>query len=93
MYGQIYGTLTEFTLKVKKEDKDSLSESTQAVTKLSNLIQKIETEQEPNKEKFKKELYVLIPKLDNEINELLERAIDPKFLDGDNMDDIFGIIT
>tara|TARA_B110000285_G_C14809259_1_gene461184 strand:+ start:100 stop:210 length:111 start_codon:yes stop_codon:yes gene_type:complete len=36
---------------------------------------------------------VLIPKLDNEINELLERAIDPKFLDGDNMDDIFGIIT
>ena len=44
MYGQIYGTLTEFTLKVKKEDKDSLSESTQAVTKLSNLIQKIETE-------------------------------------------------
>jgi hypothetical protein len=36
---------------------------------------------------------VLIPQLDTEINELLEKTIDPKFLDGEKMDDIFGIIT
>lgn len=93
MYGQTHGILLEFQLKVKKEDKDSLTESISAVSKLNLLIQKIETEQEPNKEKFKKELIQLIPKLDEDINELLELAINPKFLNGDNMDKMYDIIS
>jgi hypothetical protein len=64
-----------------------LKESIVAITKLNGLIQKIETEQEGNKEKFKKELLQLIPKLDADINQLLEESINEKFLDGSNMDD------
>ena len=92
MYGQTYDVLAEFTLKVKKEDKDSYTESNQAISKLNGLIQKIETEQEGNKEKFKKELLQLIPKLDADINELLEAAINPKFLDGDQMENKYPIL-
>lgn len=56
MYDQTYSLMSDFTLKIKKEDKDQLNESNQAISKLNGLIQKIETEQEGNKEKFKKEL-------------------------------------
>jgi hypothetical protein len=38
MYQQMFGTLNEFTLKVKKEDKDSLQESMLAINKLNLLI-------------------------------------------------------
>jgi hypothetical protein len=72
MYGQTYNVLAEFQLKVKKEDKDSFNESITSIGKLNGHIQKVETEQEGNKEKFKKTLNELIPKLDGEINELFE---------------------
>ncbi len=86
MYGQVYNVLAEFSLKVPKEDKDSFNETISAISKLAGYIQKIETEQEGNKEKFKKTLNELIPKLDTEINELFEKAKQPKYLDGDNME-------
>lgn len=38
MYGQTFNTLTDFTLKIKKEDVESLKESNQAITKLNGLI-------------------------------------------------------
>jgi len=38
MYSQIYNVLSEFQLKVKKEDKDSFTESTTAISKLSGHI-------------------------------------------------------
>lgn len=38
MYGQTYNVMAEFTLKVKKEDKDSYNESIQAISKLNGLI-------------------------------------------------------
>lgn len=74
-------------MKVKKEDSESLKESQMAINKLNGLMQKIETEQEGNKEKFKKELLQLIPKLDADINQLLEDSIQEKFLDGAMMED------
>ena len=86
MYGQVYNVLSEFSLKVPKEDKDSFNETISAISKLAGYIQKIETEQEGNKEKFKKTLNELIPKLDAEINELFDKAKHPKYLDGDNME-------
>jgi len=64
MYEQTYGVMNDFTMKVKKEDSESLKESQLNVNKLNGLIQKIETEQENNKEKFKKELLSLIPQLE-----------------------------
>jgi hypothetical protein len=87
MYSQTYNVMNEYTMTVKKEDTESLKESVVAITKLNGLIQKIETEQEGNKEKFKKELLQLIPKLDADINQLLEESINEKFLDGANMED------
>jgi uncharacterized protein YjbK len=38
MYGQTFNILTDFTLKIKKEDTESLKESNQAITKLNGLI-------------------------------------------------------
>mmetsp|Transcript_20672 Transcript_20672/g.31581 ORF Transcript_20672/g.31581 Transcript_20672/m.31581 type:complete len:222 (+) Transcript_20672:321-986(+) len=63
MYGQLYNVFadTEFQLKVKKEDKDSYNESLQYISKLANIIQTVESQQEGNKEKFKKDLNELIP--------------------------------
>jgi uncharacterized Zn finger protein (UPF0148 family) len=93
MYGQIYNVLSEFQLKVKKEDKDSYNESITAISKLNGHIQKVETEQEGNKEKFKKTLNELIPKLDTEINELFEKAQNPKYLEGENMEKMFDVLA
>ncbi len=83
---------SEFQLKVKKEDKDSYNESLQYISKLANIIQTVESQQEGNKEKFKKDLNELIPKLDGEINELFDKTQDSKFLNGDNLDKMFEII-
>lgn len=87
MYEQTYGLMQGENMKVKKEDTESLKESQSCIQKLNGLIQSIETTQEGNKEKFKKELIQLIPKLDEDINQLLEESINEKFLDGTNMED------
>lgn len=82
-FNQIYNLMSEFNLKVKKEDKDSFTESMQAIAQLSTIIQNVESQQEGNKETFKKTLNELIPKLDHQINELFSQAQDDKFLEGD----------
>ena len=38
MYTQTYNVMNEFTMKVKKEDSESLKESVVAITKLNGLI-------------------------------------------------------
>jgi DNA-directed RNA polymerase subunit F len=60
---------------------------------LNGHIQKVETEQEGNKEKFKNTLNDLIPKLDTEINVLFEKAQNPKYLEGENMEKMFDILA
>lgn len=44
------------------------------------------------KEKYKKDMKEMIPKLDAEIEELFEECQDPQFLDGDKMAQIEEII-
>ena len=46
----------EKLLKVRKEDRDSFNESLGAIGRLSGIKEKVESQQEENKEKFKKEL-------------------------------------
>lgn len=84
--------MADNNLKVKKEDKDLYNESLQDIAKLSNIIQTVESQQEGNKETFKKTLNDLIPKLDGEINELFEKAQDAKFLQGENMEKVYDIL-
>lgn len=84
MYGQFYNKMTEFQLKVKKEDKDALNDSVVAIASLSNHVQNVESSMEANKATFKKTLNELVPKLDKEINALFEVAQDPVYLAGDS---------
>jgi histidyl-tRNA synthetase len=44
------------------------------------------------KDKYRKDLKEMIPKLDSEIEELFEECQDPEFLDGDKMNQIEEII-
>jgi DNA-binding transcriptional regulator GbsR (MarR family) len=63
LYGQIYNTLAEFQLKVKKEDKDNFTESVQQISQLSNIVGNVESQQEGSMETFKRTLNELIPQL------------------------------
>jgi DNA repair exonuclease SbcCD ATPase subunit len=92
LFGQTYNVFADKTLKVKKEDKDAFSETIQAIAKVANIKEKIESAQEENKERFKKELNQLIPKLSKEIDELNERVNHAKFLDENNMEKMFDIL-
>ena len=71
--------MSNFNLKVKKEDKDLFNESMAQISQLSNIMQNVESSQETNKENYKKTLNQLIPKLDKEINELFDGAKAPQF--------------
>jgi dynein heavy chain len=93
LYGQIYNTLAEFQLKVKKEDKDNFTESVQQISQLSNIVSNVESQQEGSMETFKKTLNELIPQLNTSIHKLHEDMIDPQFLKGDaNMFEILKIL-
>ena len=58
------------------------------IQKLNNLIQTVQSSQEGLRDKFRKELNQIIPKLDTDINSLFETVQDPKFTSGDNMKDV-----
>ena len=79
MFGQMYNVFAAKNLKVKKEDQDSFKESMHAIAKLQGIIQNVENHEEENKDKFRKDLNLLIPKLETKMNELFDKAKDPKF--------------
>jgi len=70
MYGQYHNKLTEWNLKVSKEDKAQLTDSTNSITNLSMHIQNVESSMEANKAIFKKTLNERVPQLNAEINDL-----------------------
>jgi len=70
MYGQYHNKLTEWNLKVSKEDKAQLTDSTNSITNLSMHIQNVESSMEANKAIFKKTLNERVPQLNTEINDL-----------------------
>jgi len=93
LFGQIYNTLAEFQLKVKKEDKDNFTECVQQISQLSTIIQSVESTQESNTETFKKTLNELIPQLNSQIHNLHEESIDPIFLSGEaNMFEVLKVL-
>ena len=74
LFGQYYNILSEFQLKVKKEDKDNFTECVQQISQLSNIISNVESQQDSNMETFKKTLNDLIPQLNSEIDKLHEES-------------------
>jgi hypothetical protein len=74
MYEHYHNKLTEFNLKVSKDDKAQLTESNASIANLSMHIQNVESSMEANKAIFKKTLNERVPQLDAEINDLFEKA-------------------
>lgn len=75
--------MTDFKIKIKKEDKDNFTEVIQNIVQLSNLVMQVENAQDSNLEIFKKTLEDLIPKLSKEIDDCGKDATDEIFLSGD----------
>lgn len=93
LFNQIYNTLSEFQLKVKKEDKDNFTECTQMISQLSTIVGTVESQQESSMETFKRTLNELIPELNNSIKTLHEESQDPMFLSGEaNMFEVLKIL-
>ena len=63
MYSQMLGVIRDNGLKIKKEDKDLLDDSVMEIQKLNNLIQTVQSSQEGLRDKFRKELNQIIPKI------------------------------
>ena len=62
------------------------------IINLSNLHQQVDGQQIENKDRFRKELLRLTPALSKEIDELLERATDEKFTNGDSLEKMFDVL-
>jgi hypothetical protein len=88
LYGEFYQILEDNELKVQKTDKDAHGESFSEIVKLQTVVQRVESSQEKDKERFKKDMNQRIPELDNNINDCFDRSKDPKYLDGDKLDQI-----
>lgn len=75
--------MTDFKIKIKKEDRDNFTEVIQNIAALSNIVMQVENAQEANLEIFKKTLEDLIPKLSHQIDDCAKDATDEIFLSGD----------
>ena len=71
----------EGTKQANKEDAANLKNAQQKINDLVNEINKVESSEEQQKEKFKKQLDSLIPKLNLEVQSLHEESIEPQYLD------------
>lgn len=68
----------------KTGDKTEIANMTMAkkqINELTTALSQVESTEEQQKEKFKKELEKLIPELVNQCNTLKEQSSDPKYLD------------
>ena len=54
LYGMYYNILSEFNLKVKKDDKDNFNEVVSLIQQLQTIISNVEGQQDSNQETFKK---------------------------------------
>ena len=54
---------TQGSTPIKKEDKNAITDASKEITRLSAIIAQVESKQETETERFKKELESLIPKL------------------------------
>lgn len=60
-----------------KEDALLLKSCTQNINILTNDVQKVESSEDIQKDRFKKELDTLIPTLNLNLNELKEQSVEP----------------
>ena len=64
LYGQFYSVLDELGMqKLKKEEKVNHTEAEMMIKKLTDIVANVESKQESENERFKKELEQMIPEL------------------------------
>ena len=66
---------------MNKEDALSLKNAQKIINDLTNELQKVESTEELQKDKFKKELDRLIPALVADVTQLKDQSVEPKYLD------------
>lgn len=82
LYGQFYAVLAELGAnKVKKDEKDNHTEAEQMIKKLTDIIAHVESRQESENDRFKKDLAGMIPVLRQQVQELADGVAHPKYLD------------
>lgn len=72
---------------------EALKDTQKIITDLNNLHQQVDGQQIENKEKFRKDLKLLIPQLSQEIDDLYERATHEKFTNGESLNQMFDILS
>jgi PleD family two-component response regulator len=82
--GMYYNILSEYNIKVKKDDKDNFNEVVALIQQLQTIIANVEGQQDSNQETFKKQLNDLIPQLNTEISTLHEASLNEAFLSGES---------
>jgi flagellar biosynthesis GTPase FlhF len=82
LYGQYHGVLAfNGNTKLKKEDENAIKDAEKENTRLSAILADVESKQESETERFKKELDHLIPQLNEEVHNLTEESKLPQYLD------------
>ena len=82
LYGQFQGVLANIgSTPLKKEDQNAIKDAEKESTRLSQIIAQVESKQEVETERFKKDLEQLIPQLSSEVDELIKESILPQYLD------------
>jgi hypothetical protein len=75
LYGQYHGVLAfNGNTKLKKEDENAIKDAEKENTRLSAILADVESKQESETERFKKELDHLIPQLNEEVHNLTEES-------------------
>ena len=67
--------------KLKKEDKTNLIEAEQMIKKLTDIVANVESRQEQENERFKKDLKEMIPVLKSQVKRLTDECVVPAYLD------------
>ena len=82
LYGQFYGVLDDLGFqKLKKEDKVNHTEAEQMIKKLTDIVANVESKQEQENERFKRDLKEMIPILNSEVKRLTDECVLPCYLD------------
>ena len=82
MYGQFHGVLANAgNTKLKKEDENAIKDAEKEISRLSQIVANVESKQESETERFKKELDNLIPELNIKVDVLMEESKLPQYLD------------
>jgi len=81
LFGQFHGVLAAAAIKIKKEDENAIKDAEKEISRLSQILANVESKQESETERFKKELENLIPVLNTEVENLMEESQLPQYLD------------